>query len=329
MRPPISRSPSTENIDRRVGGRDRGAEQPGGGPAEAEHVVREQRRPARGRERADDAEEGDRHRRRRGTRRQPIERPPSKRITISATVATRITVSFESTSRGKMSEATAATTRNGAAAGTEMRSLSLLAKSAAVSPAATRRMPPPKVVTSSTAADRTAGLPRSAGVKPALTRRTQKLLTFPLLTAYLARKYLVSAYAPTRPPAAALCLVASARGRSPGALAPGDGSLVVSNADGVLTVEVKGVIFGHFDRGKMTVLDWKADDKSALPTVSGAKMDVKGAKANVVYTGTDVRFLFPSGKYKLKFDGRRHRPLRRRQGKLTATRNSLDEGRWP
>ena len=82
-------------------------------------------------------------------RRQPIERPPSKRITISATVAIRITVSFESTSPGKMSEATAATTRNGAAAGTEMRSLSLLAKSAAVRPAATSRIPPPKVVTSS------------------------------------------------------------------------------------------------------------------------------------------------------------------------------------
>ena len=79
-------------------------------------------------------------------RRQPIERPPSKRITISATVATRITVSVETTSRGKMSEATAATTRNGAAAGTEMRSLSLLAKSAATSAAETSRIPAPKVV---------------------------------------------------------------------------------------------------------------------------------------------------------------------------------------
>ena len=49
-----------------------------------------------------------------------------------------------------MSEATAAATRNGAAAGTEMRSLSLLAKSAATRPAATSRIPPPKVVTSST-----------------------------------------------------------------------------------------------------------------------------------------------------------------------------------
>ena len=68
-------------------------------------------------------------------------------------------------------------------------------------------------------------------------------------------------------------------------------------------MQVKGVIFGHFDRGKMTVLDYKADTLSALPTVSSAKMDLKGAKANVVYSGKDVRFLFPSGSFTLKFEG--------------------------
>jgi hypothetical protein len=85
--------------------------------------------------------------------------------------------------------------------------------------------------------------------------------------------------------------------------APGDGSLVVTNADGTLTVQVKGVIFGHFDRGKMTVVDGKADNPNQLVTVSGAKFDVKGAKANVVYSGKDVRFLFPSGSFTLKFEG--------------------------
>ena len=91
-------------------------------------------------------------------------------------------------------------------------------------------------------------------------------------------------------------------GASAASTAAGDGSLVVTNAHGVLTVQVKGVIFGHFDRGKMTVLDYKAEN-DALPTVSGAKMDLKGAKINVVYSGRDVRFLFPSGTFTLKFDG--------------------------
>jgi hypothetical protein len=107
--------------------------------------------------------------------------------------------------------------------------------------------------------------------------------------------------------------------------APADGSLVVSNADGVLTVDVKGVIFGHFDRGTMTVLAWKAED-NVLPTVSGAKMDVKGAKAHVVYVGADVRFLFPSGRYKLKFDADGIDLSAVGTGKLTATKSSLDEG---
>jgi hypothetical protein len=87
-----------------------------------------------------------------------------------------------------------------------------------------------------------------------------------------------------------------------GRAAPGDASLVVANGDGVLTLQVKGVVFGHFDRGKMTVLEYKADNASVLPTVSGAKMDVRGARANVVYSGSDVRFLFPSGKFTLRFD---------------------------
>ena len=84
--------------------------------------------------------------------------------------------------------------------------------------------------------------------------------------------------------------------------AQGDGSLAVANATAVVTIQVKGVVFGHFDRGKMTVLEYKSDSVNALPTVSGAKMDVKGAKANVVYSGRDVRFLFPSGTFTLRFD---------------------------
>src|SRR5262245_48776513 len=86
-----------------------------------------------------------------------------------------------------------------------------------------------------------------------------------------------------------------------GRAAQGDGSLVVSNVDGVITVQVKGVIFGHFDHGSMTVLEFKADG-NALPTVSSAKQKLSGAKLNVVYSGSDVRFLFPDGKYTLRFD---------------------------
>jgi hypothetical protein len=115
-----------------------------------------------------------------------------------------------------------------------------------------------------------------------------------------------------------------------GRAAPGDGSLAVADASGVLTVQVKGVIFGHFDRGKMTVVEWKPDNANAnanaLPTVSGAKIDVKGAKINVVYSGANVRFLFPSGKYTLKFDGTGIDLSAVGQGSLKATKSSLEQG---
>jgi hypothetical protein len=84
--------------------------------------------------------------------------------------------------------------------------------------------------------------------------------------------------------------------------AAGDGSLVVSNANARLTVSGHGLIFGHLDRGSITIVgDYKPDDNTALPSVSGAKLKFTGS--NVVYTGTDVRFLFPAGRFVLILDG--------------------------
>ena len=80
------------------------------------------------------------------------------------------------------------------------------------------------------------------------------------------------------------------------------GSLVISDANGKLTVSGHGLIFGHLDRGTITVVgDYKPDDNTALPSVSGARM--KFAGGNVVYSGSDVRFLFPGGRYTLTVEG--------------------------
>jgi hypothetical protein len=80
------------------------------------------------------------------------------------------------------------------------------------------------------------------------------------------------------------------------------GSLVISDAVGKVTVSGHGLIFGHLDRGTITVIgDYRPDDNNALPSVSGAKM--KFAGGNIVYSGSDVRFLFPGGRYTLVVDG--------------------------
>jgi hypothetical protein len=81
----------------------------------------------------------------------------------------------------------------------------------------------------------------------------------------------------------------------------GDGSLVVSSADGKLVVQGKGLIFGHLDHGTITIVDYKPDANTALSSVSGAALKLLGG--NVVYSGSDVRFLFPSGKYNLIVEG--------------------------
>lgn len=83
---------------------------------------------------------------------------------------------------------------------------------------------------------------------------------------------------------------------------PSGGSLVVANASARLTVSGHGLIFGHVARGTITVVgDYKPDDNTALSSVSGARMKVTGG--NVVYSGSDVRFLFPGGRYTLIVDG--------------------------
>jgi hypothetical protein len=84
--------------------------------------------------------------------------------------------------------------------------------------------------------------------------------------------------------------------------ASGDGSLVVTRADGTVLVRGKGLIYGHFEQGKLTVVDYKPDGVT-VPSVSGAKWRLAPGRLDVVYQGTDVRFLFPSGKYTLRFEG--------------------------
>ena len=81
----------------------------------------------------------------------------------------------------------------------------------------------------------------------------------------------------------------------------GDGSLVVSSAVGRLAVQGKGLIFGHLDHGTITIVEYKPDANTALSSVSGAALKLLGG--NVVYSGSDVRFLFPSGKYNLILEG--------------------------
>jgi hypothetical protein len=105
------------------------------------------------------------------------------------------------------------------------------------------------------------------------------------------------------------------------------GSLVISDAIGKLTVSGHGLIFGHLDRGTITVIgDYRPDDNAALPSVSGAKL--KFAGGNIVYSGSDVRFLFPGGRYTLVVDGSGIDLSAVGTGKLSAVGRGSAEDGW-
>ena len=80
--------------------------------------------------------------------------------------------------------------------------------------------------------------------------------------------------------------------------AAGDGSLGISAANGSVVVKGHGVIYGHFDQGTLTVVDYKADDSTSLPSVSNARG--RATHGGIVYSGSDVRFLLPSGRYTIE-----------------------------
>jgi hypothetical protein len=97
---------------------------------------------------------------------------------------------------------------------------------------------------------------------------------------------------------AVLALPAAA---SAGPLAVGDGSLGVSGASGTIFIQGRGVIYGHFDSGTLMVLDYKPDDGVSTPAVSAGKG--KLVRGGGSFTGLDIRFLFPSGRYTVELIG--------------------------
>jgi hypothetical protein len=83
--------------------------------------------------------------------------------------------------------------------------------------------------------------------------------------------------------------------------AVGDGALAVSGANArLISVKGSGLIYGHIDQGTLTVLLYKAADTSP-PQISGATPRIVG-KA-VVYSGSDIRFLFANGAYSIRLEG--------------------------
>jgi hypothetical protein len=80
----------------------------------------------------------------------------------------------------------------------------------------------------------------------------------------------------------------------------GDGSLSVSDASGTIVIQGRGVVYGHFDDGTLMVLDYRPDDPASVASISSGKFRYAYTRGTGAFTGGDVRFLFPSGRYTIE-----------------------------
>jgi hypothetical protein len=81
---------------------------------------------------------------------------------------------------------------------------------------------------------------------------------------------------------------------------PGDGTLVVENAFGVVTMTVRGGIIGRFDSGTIEIYDPVLGD-GPPPVVRGATLKETLGPRRTSYTGdTDVRFRLIGGVYRVR-----------------------------
>jgi hypothetical protein len=80
---------------------------------------------------------------------------------------------------------------------------------------------------------------------------------------------------------------------------PGDGTVVVDNGRGAVTVKARGGIIGRFDSGRLIVEDPVEGDGSG-PIVYGAERirDLGGRRT--LYIGEDVRFRMIGGYYRVQ-----------------------------
>jgi len=103
--------------------------------------------------------------------------------------------------------------------------------------------------------------------------------------------------------AVCLFLVAPAAIALARALPPGDGTLVVRNARGVVTLQVKGAVIGSMKYGKLTLTDNDPYDEYA-PFVRGRNLKTLQVNDSTkVYKGRNIRYRMLEGSYRLKLDG--------------------------
>jgi hypothetical protein len=87
--------------------------------------------------------------------------------------------------------------------------------------------------------------------------------------------------------------------------AAGDGVLELRNVNAakVTIVGSKGVIWGQLDKGTLKVTDLNTDDNLTALVSGGVQVRPSTDPGVTVYTGRNIHFRFPGGKYQLTIVG--------------------------
>jgi hypothetical protein len=82
---------------------------------------------------------------------------------------------------------------------------------------------------------------------------------------------------------------------------PGDGTLVVDNGNGVVTVKARGGILGRFVTGNMVISDLDLTD-GRVPVVYGAETIQPLGGGRTRYSGDDIRFRMIGGLFRIQIN---------------------------
>jgi hypothetical protein len=82
--------------------------------------------------------------------------------------------------------------------------------------------------------------------------------------------------------------------------ASGDGTVVVKNGDGAVSLKVKGAVIGHFASGSMDISDPDLTDGPGC-TVTGADATRFISDTKTRYSGGDVHFRCVGGRFVIRF----------------------------
>jgi hypothetical protein len=97
-----------------------------------------------------------------------------------------------------------------------------------------------------------------------------------------------------------VCMLALPAGAGALKRAPGDGTLVVDNAQGVIVLHTRGGIIGRFDQGTIEVTD-PVEGDGLPPVVRGYQQARQVGPRRIQYSGEgDVRFRLIGGLYHVR-----------------------------